>query len=78
MLGRELAAGEKQRVRKLMSFRIVKDKLLYIIGVPRKYAEEKILRSNMFCGQFGVAERIVINHSPKDVYDGQVAVYVHY
>ena len=33
-----------------MSFRIVKEKLLYIIGVPKKYAEEKILRSNMFCG----------------------------
>ena len=52
-----------------MTFRIVKEKLLYIIGVPRKYAEEKILRSNKFCGQFGIAERIVINHNPKDVYE---------
>ena len=52
-----------------MAFRIVKEKLLYIIGVPRRYAEEKTLRSEKFCGQFGVAERIVINHNPKDVYE---------
>ena len=69
MTGRELAPSEKQRIKKLMTFRIVKEKLLYIIGVPRKYAEEKILRSNKFCGQFGIAERIVINHNPKDVYE---------
>ena len=75
---REVDAHEKQRVRGLMAFRIVKEKLLYIIGVPRRYAEEKILKSAKFCGQFGVLERIVINHSPKDVYEDQVAVYVHY
>ena len=61
-----------------MSFRIVREKLLYVIGIPRKYASDEILRSKQFCGQFGQADRIVINYNPKDVYEGQVAVYVHY
>ena len=61
-----------------MSFRIVKEKLLYVIGIPRKYASDDTLRSRDFLGQFGQADRIVINYNPKDVYEGQVAVYVHY
>lgn len=61
-----------------MTFRIVKEKLLYVIGIPRRYANEDVLRSKAFCGQFGALERIVINYNPKDVYEGQVAVYAHY
>ena len=61
-----------------MTFRIVRDKLLYVIGIPRKYASEDILRSKDFFGQYGKTERIVINYNPKDVYEGRVAVYVHY
>ena len=61
-----------------MTFRIVREKLLYVIGIPRKYASEEILRSKDFFGQFGKTERIVINYNPKDVYEGQVAVYIHY
>ena len=69
---------DKIKVKKLMSFRIVKEKLLYVIGIPRRYASDEILRSKSFCGQYGQIERIVINYNPKDVYEGQVAVYVHY
>ena len=47
-----------------MNFRIVKDKLLYIIGIPKKFASEEILRSEVFCRQFGYPEKIVIN--PRD------------
>ena len=65
-------------MKRLMSFRIVKEKLLYVIGIPRRYATDDILRSQAFCGQFGALERIVINYNPKDVYEGQVAVYAHY
>ena len=61
-----------------MTFRIVKERLLYIIGIPRRYASDEIIRSKAFCGQYGQIERIVINFNPKDVYAGQVAVYVHY
>ena len=70
--------AERMKVRKLMTFRIIKEKLLYIIGIPRRFANPDLLRSHAFCGQFGQPERIVINHNPKDVYEGQVAVYVHY
>jgi hypothetical protein len=73
-----LTPKEKGKVKKLMTFRIVKDKLLYMIGIPRKYAADNILRSRAFCGKFGQPERIVINYNPKEVYEGQVAVYVHY
>ena len=61
-----------------MKFRIVRDKLLYVIGIPRRYASDEILRSNAFCGKFGQPVRIVINYNPKEVYEGQVAVYVHF
>lgn len=61
-----------------MTFRIVKEKLLYVIGIPRRFASEEVLMSKAFCGKFGTPERIVINRYPKDVYEGQVAVYAHY
>ena len=73
-----LTPYEKSKVKKLMSFRIVRERLLYVIGIPRKYASDEILRSKHFCGQYGQIDRIVINYNPKDVYEGQVAVYVHY
>jgi len=65
-------------VKRLISFRIVKEKLLYLIGIPRRFASEDVLRSSAFFGQFGSLDRLVINHNPKDVYEGQVAVYVHF
>jgi len=68
----------KQKIKRLMTFRIVKEKLLYIIGIPRRFADVDILKSQAFCGQFGQPERVVINYNPKEVYEGQVAVYVHY
>lgn len=61
-----------------MTYRIVKEKLLYVIGIPKRLANESLLKSQAFCGQFGQVQRLVINHNPKDVYEGQVAVYVHY
>lgn len=54
------------------------DNLFYIIGVPKRFADEGLLRSQKFCGLYGEAKRIVINHNPKDDCGGQVAVYVHY
>ena len=61
-----------------MSFRIIKERLLYLIGIPRRYADSEVIRSEAFCGQFGYSEQIVINYNPKDVYEGKVAAYVHY
>jgi len=36
-----------------MSFRIVKEKLLYVIGIPRRYASDETMRSKAFFGQYG-------------------------
>jgi len=52
-------------VKKLLEYRIVKDCLLYVIGVPKAYADVDLLRSKNFYGQFGSVQRIVINHNPK-------------
>ena len=80
-----LRFSEKQRVKKLLEYRIVKDSLLYVIGVPKAYADVDLLRSKNHYGQFGTVQRIVINHNPKKendsfcrVYESQVAVYLHY
>ena len=73
-----ISAHEKSKIKKLMSFRIIVDNLLYIIGVPKRFANERLIASKEFCGQYGNPRRIVINHNPKDDYSGQVAVYVHY
>jgi hypothetical protein len=69
---------QKTRIRHLLQFRIIVENLLYIIGVPKKFADEQTLKSDRFCGLFGNPKRIVINHSPKEDCGGQVAVYCHY
>jgi hypothetical protein len=69
---------QKARIKHLLSFRVVVDSLLYVIGVPKKFADIDLLKSEKFCGLYGVPKRIVINHNPKDDCGGQVAVYCHY
>ena len=52
---------ESRRVKLIQKFRVVREKILYLIGIPKKYATDEILRSPHFCGQYGTPERIVIN-----------------
>lgn len=80
-----LRSTEKTKVKKLLEYRIIKEQLLYIIGLPKTVADNELLASDGFCGQFGKPERIVINHNPKKefpattrAYESQVAVYVDY
>ena len=80
-----LRSTEKTKVKKLLEYRIIKEHLLYIIGLPKTVASVELLATSKFCGQFGSLERIVINHNPKKdslvstkTYGSQVAVYVHY
>lgn len=76
-----LRPAEKAKIKELMTYRIVKDKLLYVIGIPKSFAEESLLKSDKFYGQFGQLEKIVINHNPHGARGGsenQVAIYVHY
>ena len=60
-----LRQSEKQLIKKLLTYRIVKEKLLYVIGIPKTFADELLLASEDFFGQFGSLEKIVINHNPK-------------
>ena len=41
---------QKAKIKHLMSFRIIVDNLLYIIGVPKKFASEQLLGKDEFCG----------------------------
>lgn len=43
------------------NIRVIQRSLVYIIGIPHKYAEEDILRKQEFFGQFGVIKKIIIN-----------------
>lgn len=54
--------------------------LLYVIGLPRKFAQEETVRQPRFFGQFGKIQRVLINHYTKDFYEqqGQCAVYIWY
>lgn len=41
--------------------RVIQRNLVYVIGIPQKYADEDILRKNEFFGQFGSIKKIIIN-----------------
>jgi hypothetical protein len=66
-----LRPSEKQRIKKLLEFRIVKEQLLYVIGLPKSYADAELLKSYHFYGQFGRPEKIVINYNPKKEFKEQ-------
>ena len=72
--------GDKLKSKTLQQFRIVVPTLLYVIGMPRKFCQEKHLRSKAFFGQYGHIKRILINGQTKKEYEsqGQCAVYVWY
>ena len=74
----QITQQESRRVKVIQKFRVVREKILYLIGIPKKYATDEILRSPHFCGQYGTPERIVINQTAREAYEGQVSVYVHY
>jgi hypothetical protein len=65
MSSQSLKQNEKIFIKKLLTYRIVKEKLLYVIGIPKTFADESLLASENFFGQFGDLEKIVINHNPK-------------
>lgn len=45
----------------LFSMRVIQKNLVYVIGIPQKYADENILRRNEFFGQFGSIKKIIVN-----------------
>lgn len=49
----EYTPYDKSRITSLSQFRMVIPCLLYVIGLPRKYGNENIIRSSKFFGQYG-------------------------
>lgn len=43
------------------NMRVMQRNLVYVIGIPQKYAEEDILRRQEFFGQFGTIKKVIIN-----------------
>jgi hypothetical protein len=54
--------------------------LLYVIGLPKKYGHENVIKMQKFFGQYGNISRVLINNYTKDYYEqqGQCAVYIWY
>ncbi|KAJ3355353.1 transcriptional repressor general negative regulator of transcription subunit 4 [Entophlyctis luteolus] len=47
--------------RHLANARVVQKNLIYVVGIPSRFATEEHLKSNEFFGQFGKISRVVIN-----------------
>lgn len=45
----------------ISNIRVIQRTLVYVIGIPQKYANEDILKSMEFFGQFGVIKKLVVN-----------------
>lgn len=72
---------DQHRIDTLLTFRIVQENLLYVIGMPYKLASEQLLSSQRFFGRYGLIRKLLINKatgSRDSQYEGQCAVYVWY
>ena len=49
----------------LQNVRIIQRNLVYIIGIAPSIAEEKIIQSEEFFGQYGTIKKIILNNSPQ-------------
>lgn len=59
----------------------MQENLLYVIGIPKTLANEELLVSDRFFGQYGQVKKIVINKMTsmrESAYEGQCAVYIWY
>ncbi|ELQ74171.1 MOT2 transcription factor [Trachipleistophora hominis] len=56
--------------------RVIQRNLVYIIGIPVKYADENVLKSNEFFGQFGNIKKLVIKN--RSMTDQSVSAYITY
>jgi len=58
----------KDKVKKLSNLRVIQKTLVYVIGLSPEIAQENVLRSLDFFGQYGKIEKLVINTN--NVYNG--------
>lgn len=53
-------SGEEEK-HHLQDIRVIQRNLVYIIGIPQKYADDLLLKRNEFFGQFGMIKKFVLN-----------------
>lgn len=53
---------------------VIQKNLVYVIGIPVKYADENVLKSDEFFGQFGVIKKLVIKN--RSMTDQSVSAYI--
>lgn len=51
------------------NIRVIQKNLVYVIGIPQKYADEGILRRHEFFGQFGGIKKIIVNKRSTELVD---------
>lgn len=77
-----ISDGDESLYNVLNSIRIVKENLVYIIGISPKLAEEKVLRSPQIMAQYGTIEKCIINRNneftPKNSVGPCFSAYITY
>lgn len=56
-----IATSDDQFKSSLQNIRVIQRNLVYIIGIPQKYADESLLKRSDFFGQFGPIKKFVLN-----------------
>jgi len=54
-------ANNTESTENLFNIRVIQRSLVYIIGIPQKYADEQTLIKHEFFGQFGTIKKMIIN-----------------
>lgn len=57
-------------IEKLQTYRIIRENMIYAIGLPSQLADEDLLKKDEYFGQYGKVKRIVINMAPKGYSNG--------
>ncbi|KCZ81520.1 hypothetical protein H312_01098 [Anncaliia algerae PRA339] len=60
----------------ISNVRVIQRNLVYVIGIPHKYASEEILKSKNFFGQFGEIKKIVINRRLVNNVETTISAYI--
>ena len=63
------------KIKDVTNVRVIQRTLVYVIGIPQKYATDENLRKNDWFGQFGTIKKIVINKRLYNL-DTTVSAYI--
>ncbi|KAM0687133.1 hypothetical protein COBT_001633 [Conglomerata obtusa] len=61
----------------LQNIRVIQKNLVYVIGIPQKYADEVLLMKNEFFGQFGKIRKFVLNKRTSNL-EATASAYITY